>query len=133
LVVGVGVKCTSFAVLESLWNREVGHILVCIDVFLRPGRAPRLTEEADVAYPMSLVDLVEPSIQIFVLIGAFKPDAARMDSLALIPLKLELFADGVTVAVRIDELEDLDLVRGSIDAGEGEDDGGDELKNISMI
>ena len=90
-----------------------------------------MTEEADVAYPMPLVDLVEPSVQIFVLLGTFKPDAARMDSLALVPLDLELFADGMTIAVRIDELEDLDLVFGSTNAGEGEDDSGDEL-NMSV-
>ena len=130
MVVSVGVKCTSFAVLESRWNWELGNMLFCINMFLGPGRAPRLTEEADMAFPMSFVDLVEPSVQIFVLIGAFKPDAARMNRLALIPLDFELFADGVTVAVRIDELEDLDLVLGSVDAGEGEDDGGDELKTL---
>jgi hypothetical protein len=121
----------SVAHLESRWNWVVGNKSVCIGVLFGSSRASRLAEEADVAYPMSLVDLVEPSVQIFVLLGAFKPDAARMDSLALIPLDLELFADGMTIAVRIDELEDLDLVFGSINASACEDDSGDEL-NMSV-
>jgi hypothetical protein len=131
LVLQLDVKCTSVAHLESCWNWVVGNKSVCIGVFFGSDRAPRLTEEADVAYPMSLVDLVEPSVQIFVLLRTFKPDAARIDSLALIPLDLELLADGMAVAVWIDELEDLDLVLGSINAGEGKEDGGDEL-NISV-
>jgi hypothetical protein len=130
LVQGVEVKWTS-ALLEIRWNWDVVNMMVCIDRFAGIGRAPRLIEKADVAFPVALVDLADPSLEIFVLVGALKPDAARMDSLALVPLDLELFADWVTVAVGIGELENLDLVFGSIDASEGEDGSGDKLKVLA--
>jgi hypothetical protein len=132
LVQGVEVKCTS-ALLEIRWNWNVVNVMVCIDRFAGVGRAPRLIEVADIAFPVSLVDLADPSLEIFVLVGALKPDAARMDSLTLVPLHLEWFANGMTVAVGIGELKDLDLIFGSIDAGagEGEDGSGNELELLA--
>jgi hypothetical protein len=123
LVQGVEVKCTS-ALLEIRWNWNVVNMVLCIDRFAGVGRAPRLIEEADIAFPVSLIDLADPSLEIFVLVGALKPDAARMDSLTLVPLDLELFTNGMTVAVGTGELKDLDLVFGSTDAGAGEGENG---------
>lgn len=132
-VQGVDIKCTMTALPENRGNREPGNILVCANFFLGIGRATRLTEDADIAFPVSLVNLTEPSVQILVLLGSIEPDATCVDGLAFIHLELELLANGVAVAVGIGELVNLDLVLGlgSIDPGEGEDGGGNELAGLA--
>src|SRR5438552_2971738 len=96
----------SRTLLESFrnWN-VVGLVFVALGI----GRAPGYVVERDMAGVLSFVHVVDP-FRILVLVGVLEPDGDRGDGLTLVLLELELFADGMAVAIDSGELVDPDLV-----------------------